>query len=109
MTQNALLKALEVELGAKFSVEHVDIAKIKAQSARALERGDIGKAMRGLTLSSVFNDEDGGSDLWDLEENTLVGVKPVTVGEAVKETFQIWGANVQPVQAFLSVQVEEDE
>lgn len=86
LTQNAILEALEAELGEKFSVEHADIKKMKAEALELLEKGEIKQAMRGLTLSGQFNEEGSAANFWHLVENELVGVEPVSVREAVRMT-----------------------
>ena len=35
VTQNAILEALEAEAGGKFTVEHVDVKKIKKEAEKA--------------------------------------------------------------------------
>ncbi|KAL0258561.1 hypothetical protein SLS55_006058 [Diplodia seriata] len=86
LTQNALLEALEAEVGGKFDVERVDVRKMKADALELLERGEVKAAMRGLTLSGQFNEEGSAADFWHLVENELVGVEPVWVREAVRMT-----------------------
>ncbi|KKY22199.1 putative isoflavone reductase family protein [Diplodia seriata] len=86
LTQNALLEALEAEVGEKFDVERVDVKKMKADALELLERGEVKAAMRGLTLSGQFNEEGSAADFWHLVENELVGVEPVSVREAVRMT-----------------------
>ncbi|KAF9641289.1 NmrA-like protein [Lasiodiplodia theobromae] len=86
LTQNAILEALEAELGEKFSVEHADIKAMKAEALELLEKGEIKQAMRGLTLSGQFNEEGSAANFWHLVENELVGVEPVSVREAVRMT-----------------------
>ncbi|KAF1981893.1 NAD(P)-binding protein [Aulographum hederae CBS 113979] len=88
VTQNAILAALEEEIGEKFTVEKVDIKKLKKEAMDALERGELKMAMRGLTLNSNFNEEDSKSNFWDQVENDLVGVKPVSVKEAVRDAMR---------------------
>ena len=85
LTQNAMLAALEAETGAKFEVDRVDIQKIRQDALDALERGEPGKAMRGLTLNAQFNEKDSAANFWDMVENPLVGVEAVDVREAVRE------------------------
>ena len=89
LTQNAILAALEAETGDKFSVEHVDVRQIKKEALEALEKGDYRQATRGLTINSNFN-EDSAANFWDKVENELVGVKPVTVQEAVRDAMGSW-------------------
>ncbi|OJD33525.1 isoflavone reductase family protein [Diplodia corticola] len=88
VTQNALLAALEAELGESFDVERVDIKKMKAEALELLEKGEVKKAMRGLTLSGQFNEEGSAANFWDKVENELVGVEPVGVREAVRQTLE---------------------
>ena len=85
LTQNAILEALEAETGAKFDVEHAEIKGVKERALESLKEGKIGPAMVGLHTDSNFNPENSGfADFWDKVENDLVGVKPVSVREAVK-------------------------
>ena len=85
LTQNAILAALEAEMGEKFEVEYVDIQKIRQDALDALERGEPGKAMRGLTLNAQFNEKDSAANFWNRVENSRVGVEAVDVREAVGE------------------------
>ena len=89
LTQNAILTALEAETGDKFSVEHVDVRQIK-EALEALEKGEYRQATMGLTINSNFNEEDSAANFWDKVENELVGVKPVTVQEAVRDAMSSW-------------------
>jgi hypothetical protein len=91
LTQNAILVALEAETGDKFSVEHVDVWQIKKEALEALEKGEYRQATRGLAINHNFNEEDSAANFWDKVENELVGVKPVTVQEAVKDAMTSWG------------------
>jgi hypothetical protein len=84
LTQNAILAALEAETGDKFSVEHVDLQRIKKEALDALEKGDYRQATRGLTINSNFNEKDSAANFWGKVENDLVGIKPVSVQEAVR-------------------------
>jgi hypothetical protein len=63
VTQNAILEALEAETGEKFTVEHVDVEEIKEEAEEALERCELAKAIRGMTVNSDFNEEDCGEFL----------------------------------------------
>jgi hypothetical protein len=91
LTQNAILVALEAETGDKFSVEYVDVWQIKKEALGALEKGEYRQATRGLAINHNFNEEDSAANFWDKVENELVGVKPVTVQEAVKDAMASWG------------------
>lgn len=90
LTQNAILAALEAETGDKFFVEHVDVEPIKKEALEALEKGDYRQATRGLAINSNFNEKDSAANFWDKVENDLVGVKPVSVQEAVKAAMSSW-------------------
>jgi hypothetical protein len=90
LTQNSILAALEAETGAKFSVEHVDVQQIKEEALEALQNGDYRQATRGLTINSNFNEKESAANFWDKVENELVGVKPVTVQEAVRAAISSW-------------------
>lgn len=91
LTQNAMLEALEAELGQAFAVERVDVGKIKEEALALLEKGEYKLATRGLALSGQFNEEASAANFWDLVENDLVGVEPVSVREAVRITLAASG------------------
>ncbi|XTI90256.1 hypothetical protein V2W45_1470295 [Cenococcum geophilum] len=73
---NAILEALEAETGEMFTAEH---------------RCELAKAIGGMTINSNFNEEDSVANFWDMVGNELLGVNPVSVGEAVKEAMEKWG------------------
>jgi len=91
VTQNAILAALEAELGEKFQVEYVDVNKIRDEAYAALAKGEYKQATRGLTINAQFNEEEGAASAWGKVDNKLMGVEPVTVREAVREAMMIWG------------------
>ena len=84
LTQNAILAALEAETGNKFEIEHIDLKPIKENALAALANGDYIQATKGLTLNSNFNEQESKADFWGIVENELVGVRAVTVQEAVR-------------------------
>lgn len=49
-----------------------------------LRNGDGKNAMKGLTLSAQFNEEDWAADFWGKVENEVVGVETVDVREAIR-------------------------
>ncbi|KAF2733778.1 isoflavone reductase family protein [Polyplosphaeria fusca] len=103
LTQSDLLRAVESVLGAKFAVEHVDVAKINENARIALDRGEIPKAMRGLTISGQFYEGDCGNDFSDLVTNELVGVSPVSVEDAVRDAIERYGTETPVVQGMFKV------
>lgn len=85
VTQNAILAALESQLGgAKFAVERVALEPIKEAAMKALERGEWKDATRGLALWFNFKEGVSKADFWGRVENELVGVQAVSVEEAVR-------------------------
>lgn len=85
LTQNAILEALEAETGAEFDVEHAETKGVREKALESLKEGKVGPAMMGLHTDSNFNpDNSSFADFWDKVENDLIGVKPVSVREAVK-------------------------
>jgi hypothetical protein len=106
LTQNALLAALESVLGAKFSVEHIDVEKINSNALVALERGEVVKAMKGLTVGGQFS-SDSAPDFWHLAENELVGVVPVDVETAVREAVESYGRDCPVVEGMFRVDAVE--
>ncbi len=50
----------------------------------ALARGDFRQATMGLTINSNFNEEGSVANFWYKVEKGRVGVKAVTVKEAVR-------------------------
>lgn len=107
LTQNKLLCALESVLGAKFSVTHVDVATINQNARIALERGELAKAMRGLTISNQFYEEDCGNCLEGMTANELVGVEEMSVEEAVRQAVERYGADSQAVESLFKVEACE--
>lgn len=91
VTQNAILAALESEIGkgegegeGKFTVEHVPLEPIKEAAMKALERGEWRNATRGLALWFNFKQGVSRADFWNKVENELVGVQAVGLDEAVR-------------------------
>lgn len=85
VTQNSILAALEMETGSKFGVTHVEVKKIRQDAMQALDQADWKAATRGLTIVHQFDEEDSAANFWDLVENDVVGISPISVREAVKE------------------------
>lgn len=84
VTQNAILAALESEIGEKFTVEQVALEPIKESAMKALEKGEWRNATRGLALWFNFKEGVSKSDFWSKVENELVGVQAVGLDEAVR-------------------------
>lgn len=90
VTQNAILAALESEIGkgeeegGKFTVEHVPLEPIKEAAMKALEGGEWRNATRGLALWFNFKQGVSRADFWSKVENELVGVQAVGLDEAVR-------------------------
>ena len=107
LTQRSLVDTLEAVLDTKFDIEVVDVAKINRNARIALERGEAGKAMKGLTVSNQFYEEDSGGDFSHLVENDLVGVEMMTVEEAVRDAVAKWGQNCSIVEGMYKVEACE--
>ena len=103
LTQNSILEALENVVGEKFSVEHVDVKKINEHALIALERGEVGKAMRGLTIGNQFY-ENRECDFSGLVENEVVGVEEVSVEDAVREAIEKYGKDCQVEEGMFHVE-----
>ena len=91
VTQNVIFDALQAETGERFTVEHVDMKKIKKEAEEALERSELAKAVKGMTINSNFNEEDGMANFWDMVENDWLGVNLASVREAVKDAMEKLG------------------
>lgn len=104
LTQRFLLTALEKILDRKFEVETIDLAKIYKHARIALERGEGAKAMKGLTVSNQFFEEDCGNDFSHLIENEVVGVEIMTVEEAVRGAIARWGQDCPIVEGMFKVE-----
>ena len=107
LTQSALLSAVESVLGTKFTVEHVDVEKINTNARIALDRGELAKAMNGLTVSNQFYEGDSGNDLSTLAENETVGVPNVSVEDAVRQAIEKWGVEGPIVETLFLVEACE--
>jgi hypothetical protein len=104
LTQSILLSTVESVLGQKFTVEHVDVEKINKHSLIALEKGEGGKAMKGLTVSNQFFEGDSGNNFSKLVENETVGVEIVSAEEAVRQAIEIWGTEGPIVEGLFMVE-----
>jgi hypothetical protein len=104
LTQRSLLTTLQRILDTEFEVEEVDLAKINKHARIALERGEGAKAMKGLTVSNQFYEEDCGNDFGHLIENGIVGVELMTVEEAVREAIARWGQDSPIVEGMFKVE-----
>ncbi|KAF3037887.1 hypothetical protein E8E11_001225 [Didymella keratinophila] len=107
LTQRSLLATLEKVLDAKFEVEEVDLAKINKHARIALERGEGAKAMKGLTVSNQFYEEDCGNDFSHVIENDVVGVGMITVEDAVRGAIARWGQDCPVVEGMFNVEACE--
>ncbi|KAF2822869.1 NAD(P)-binding protein [Ophiobolus disseminans] len=107
LSQNTLLATVERVLGKKFEVEHVDVKKINEHGRIALERGEAGKAMKGLGVSNQFYEGDSGNDFSHLLENEVVGVEMVGVEDAVREVIERYGEDVKIVEGMYYVEACE--
>jgi hypothetical protein len=103
LTQQTLLDTLQNILDTKFDVETVDIAKINRNSKIALERGEAGKAMKGLIVSNQFYGEDSGNDFSHLIQNDVVGVEMMKVENAVRDAIASWGRDCPIVEGMYKV------
>ncbi|OAL51678.1 NAD(P)-binding protein [Pyrenochaeta sp. DS3sAY3a] len=107
LTQNIILNNLEAVLDTKFDVQQIDVAKINRNARIALERGEAGKAMKGLTISNQFYEEDSGNDFSDLVENEVVGVPLTTVEEEVRAAIARYGDDSKVVDGMFKVEACE--
>ncbi|KAF1849104.1 NAD(P)-binding protein [Cucurbitaria berberidis CBS 394.84] len=104
LTQNILLSTLESVLDTKFTIENVDVKKINEHAKIALERGEAGKAMKGLAVSNQFYEADSGNDFSHLVENEVVGVNTMSVEDAVREAIQRYGEDFKIVEGMFRVE-----
>lgn len=107
LTQNTILATVEKVLDTKFSVENVDVEKINKNARIALERGEAGKAMKGLAVSNQFYEGDSGNDFRHLVRNELVGVEIMSVEDAVRDAIKRYGENSAVVEGMFRVEACE--
>jgi hypothetical protein len=107
LTQNKILGALEDVLGTKFTVEHVDIEKIYKNATIALERGEVVKAMKGLTVGNQFYEGSGVIEFSGLVENEIVGVEMMTLNDAVKHAIEHYGEDCKVMETMFRVEACE--
>jgi hypothetical protein len=107
LTQNSILAALESVLDTSFSVTHVDVAAINKNARIALGRGEGAKAMKGLAVSNQFYEEDCGNCLEGMTENEALGVKEISVEEAVREAIGKYGVESAIVEGLFRVEACE--
>ncbi|KAF2184152.1 NAD(P)-binding protein [Zopfia rhizophila CBS 207.26] len=105
LTQLSLLSALQAVLETKFSVEYIDVKQINNNALIALERGEVDKAMKGLTVSGQFYVGDSiAREFLALCENERMGVVPMSVESAVRDAIAGWGMEMDVVQSFFRVE-----
>lgn len=107
LTQMSLLTAVQSELGTQFALEQVNIEEINKNARIALERGETGKAMKGLRISNQFFEGDNGNDFSHLIENDLVGIETMTVEEAVRDAIAKWGRDCEALEGLFKVEACE--
>ncbi|KAF3011041.1 hypothetical protein E8E13_011040 [Curvularia kusanoi] len=107
LTQRTLLAALEKVLDATFSVEEVDVARINKHAKIALERGEAGRAMKGLAVSYQFFEDDSGNDFSHLVTNDLVNVEMMGVEDAVRDAVAALGQDSPIVEGMFRVEACE--
>jgi hypothetical protein len=107
LTQNILLSTLERVLDTKFITENVDVKKINRNAKIALERGEVTKAMKGLTITNQFYEDDCGNDFSHLVENELVGVKTMSVEDAVRDAIKKYGDTSPVVEGMFRIEACE--
>ena len=116
LTQSALLQALESVLDAKFTVEYIDVEKINRNAAIILERekegqvtagGQRGNALKGLTICNQFYEGNNANDFSHLVENETVGVKEMTIEDAVKDAIERYGKDCKVVEGMFKVEACE--
>ncbi|KAF2625773.1 NAD(P)-binding protein [Macroventuria anomochaeta] len=107
LTQRSLLTTLQDVLDAEFAIEEVDLVKINKNARIALERGEAGKAMKGLVVSNQFYEEDSGNDFSHLIQNAVVGVDLMSVEEAVRDAIARWGQDCPIVESMFRVEACE--
>jgi hypothetical protein len=107
LNQKMILKALEDVLSTKFAVENIDVKKINDNARIALERGEIAKAMKSLTISYQYYEGDTANELRHLAENELVGVEMTSVEDAVRDTIARYGKDVRVVEGMFKVEACE--
>jgi hypothetical protein len=104
LTQNSILATLESVLDTSFTVTHVDVATINKNAKIALERGEGAKAMKGLAVSNQFYEEDCGNCLEGMTENEMLGVKEISVEEAVRAAIGKYGVDSAVVEPLFRVE-----
>jgi hypothetical protein len=107
LTQSAILEALENVLGEGFEMEYVDVKKINENARIALQRGEVGKAMKGLTVSNQFYEADAGNDFSALVTNGVVGVEERSLQDAVRDAIERYGTDCAVVESMWRVEACE--
>lgn len=104
LSQNLILSTVESVLGTKFDIERVNVKKINENARAALAKGEVMKAMKGLTISNQFYEEDCGNDFSHLIENETVGVEKMTIEFAVRDAITRYGTDVAVVEGMFNVE-----
>jgi hypothetical protein len=107
LTQHMILAALEDVLDTKFAVENMDIDKITKHANIAMERGDMAKAGKGLTLSGQFYEGGNPNDFRHLVENEVVGVEMMDLKDAVRDAIEQYGKDCKVVEGMFKIEACE--
>jgi hypothetical protein len=107
LTQNMILDTLEDVLGTKFTVENVDIEKINKHAVIALERGEVSKARKGMTVGHQFYEGNGVNESSNRIENKTVGVEMTTLEDAVRYAIEHYGEDCKAVEGMFRIEACE--
>ena len=107
ISQKRILETVERVLGKKFEVENVDVQRINENAKIALERGEVGKAVKGLALSNQFYEGDAGNDFSAEVTNGAVGVEEMSVEEAVRDAIERYGRDCEVVEGMFRIEACE--
>jgi hypothetical protein len=107
LSQNTILAKLKEVVPGEWEVIHVDVETINKNAIIALERGEIGKAMKGLTVSNQFYEGDSGNDFSALVENELLGVQAMSIEDAVRQAIGIYGSDSAVVEGMYRIEACE--
>jgi hypothetical protein len=107
LTQHMILTALEDVLNTKFAINNIDIDKITTNANIAMNRGDIGKASKGLTVGGQFYEGGTPNDFRHLVENEAVGVGMIDLKDAVRDAIEQYGKDCKVVEGMFKVEACE--
>lgn len=104
LTQNLILEAVQKIVGSRFDVEAVDVKKMNENAKLAIAQGQAAKAIKTLALSNQFYEGDSGNNFSHLIENETVGIKAMSIEDAIQDAIARYGPDTAVVETWFKIE-----